>query len=188
MYVSLHLSLLKRFPLFIWASVCWSLQCLISALTQMGRGSLLFRFACSVVLRGGRGTADKYPWPVWGALAVFWPQWVFPCSGVCAQTPGCSIWSGPCIVCGSSFCVFHKSTDSVGPVFCAFPGWRSSGSQELDWRTLPRCSEPYPLRGPSISFRVFAPQSGACACDCSQELASSCDPPGGQIGSLFAVW
>ena len=37
-----------------------------------------------------------------------------------AQSPSCSIWSGPCMACGSSSRVLHKSADSVGPVFCAF--------------------------------------------------------------------
>ena len=68
---------MKQFSVYL-ASVCWSLQCLISALTQEGRGGLLFRFTCSVVLWGGRGTADKSHWPVWGALAVFQPHWVCP--------------------------------------------------------------------------------------------------------------
>ena len=46
----LHLSLPKQFPLFILASVCWSLQCLISALTQMARRcSLFFNFLGSFV-------------------------------------------------------------------------------------------------------------------------------------------
>ena len=89
-----------------------------------------------------------------------------PHRGVCAfpvytaQAPGCSIWSGPCAECVSSFQVFHKSADSVGPAFCAFPGPSSSGSQELDGRTLPWCGAPYPLCGPSLSFRKT--QLGAC--------------------------
>ena len=102
-----------------------------------------------------------------------------PLMGVCfpvytAQAPGCSIWSGPCIACGSSFLVFHKSADSVGPAFCAFPGPSSSGSQELEERTLPGCSAPYPLCGLSLSLpacRLGAP------CVCSGELVSSRGPP-----------
>ena len=55
-----------------------------------------FRLACSVMLWGGRDTASKYPWRVWGALAVLGPHWVCPTHGVCAfpvyiaQAPGCS--------------------------------------------------------------------------------------------------
>ena len=82
-------------------------------------------------------------------------------SGVCAfpvytaQAPCCSIGNGPCVACGSSFRVLHKSADSAGPAFCAFPGRNSSGSQELDEHILPWCSAPYPLCGSSLSF---------CAC------------------------
>ena len=68
---------------------------------------------------------------------------------------------GPCVVCSSSFRVFHKSADLVGAAFCAFPGLSGSGCQELDGRTLPGCGAPFPLRGPSLSF--CACQSGACA-------------------------
>ena len=79
-------------------------------------------------------------------------------TGVCAfpvytaQAPGCSIRGMPCIACGSSFWVLHKSVDLVAPAFCAFPGLSSSGSQELDGRTLPGCGAPFPLRGPSLGF------------------------------------
>ena len=124
-------------PFVYLASVCQSLQCLISALTQVGRDGLLFRFACSVMLREGRGAADKCHWPVWGALAVFQPHWVCPRSRVCAfpvytaQAPGCSIGSVHCVVCGSSFWVLHKSTDLVGPAFCAFPCPSSSAARSL---------------------------------------------------------
>ena len=44
-------------PFVYLASVCQSLPCLISALTQAGGGGLLFRFASSITLREGRGTA-----------------------------------------------------------------------------------------------------------------------------------
>ena len=185
------------------ASVCWSLQCLIFALTQVGRHGLLFRFTCSVVLWGGRDTADKYHLRVWRALSVFWPHWVCPHCGMCvfpvytAQALGYSIGSGPWVACSSSFRELHKGTDSFGPAFCAFPGLSNSGSQVLDKCTLPGCSAPYPLSGPSLSF--WERQLGA-PCVCSGELVSNCDPPGGcqpsrisgslwlETGSLFAVW
>ena len=47
----------------------------------------------------------------------------------------------PCIACGSSFQVLHKSADSVASVFCSFPGLSGPGSQRLG-RTLPRCGAP----------------------------------------------
>ena len=63
--------------LFILASsVCKSLQCLTSALTQAGGGGLLFRLTCSDVLWGGRDTANRYDWHVWGVLTVYGPHWV----------------------------------------------------------------------------------------------------------------
>ena len=75
----------------------------------------------------------------------------------------------------SGFWVFHKSTDSFGPAFCAFPSQSSSGSQELDKHTLPGCRALYPLRGPSLSFRVCWL---GVPCVSSGELDSSCNPPG----------
>ena len=133
----MHLSLPKQFPPFILASsVCCSLQCLISVLTQGSKGGHLFRLTCSVLLWGGRNTANKYPWRVWGVLAVSGPHWA--CSQrVCfpvhtAQAPGCSAGElskvGPelCAIpglnhSGSGSWVLHKGTDSVGPAFCALP-------------------------------------------------------------------
>ena len=103
-----------------------------------------------------------------------------PRSRVCAfpvytaQAPGCSIGSWPCVACGSSFRVLHKSTDSVGPAFCAFPGPSSSGSQELDGRPLPGAMcfvlSAVPASVSLRASRVHAP------CVCSGQLASSRDP------------
>ena len=77
----MHLSLPKWFPLLILASsVCWSLQGLISALTQEGGGGHFFRLTCSVLLWGGRNTANKYHWRMWGVFAVFQLHWVCSCS------------------------------------------------------------------------------------------------------------
>ena len=68
----------KVVPFIYLASVCRSLQCLISDLTQVGGGGLLFSFAYSVMLWGGRSTANKCHWHVWGVLAVFQQHWVCP--------------------------------------------------------------------------------------------------------------
>ena len=60
-----------------------------------------------------------------------------PYRGVCAfpiytaQAPGCSIWSRPCVECGSSFWVLQKSADSVAPAFCAFRSLSCPGSQRF---------------------------------------------------------
>ena len=92
--------------------------------------------------------------------AVFRPHWVCPRSRVCAfpvytaQAPGCSIWSGPCAECGSSFRVLHKSADSVGPAFCAFPAGAAQAARGL--RPLSPGGAPSPLHGPSLSFRSRA--------------------------------
>ena len=171
----------------------------------------MFRFACSVMLWGGRGTADKCHWPVWGALPVVWSHWVCPpprgcvcfprlhCSGSrllsreralsCMHFPGLSL-SDP------GFWVLHKDTDSVGPAFCAFPGQSSSGSQELDKCTLPRCGAHNPLRRLSL----FPGALVRCALCLFSEADFCLDPPGGcqssrisgslwlEAGSLFAVW
>ena len=116
----------------------------------------MFRLACSVVLWGGRGTADRYHWCVWGALAVFRPHWVCPrtrhtciphlyCSGSrllygeralsCVHFPGLSHS-------GSGFRVLHKDADSVGPVFCAFPGPSCHMTQQShSWSYSPRKPE-----------------------------------------------
>ena len=62
---------------------------LISALTQGAQWwSLFFRLACSVVLWGGRNTANKYHWRV---FTVIQPHWVCPHSQcVCFPSLHCS--------------------------------------------------------------------------------------------------
>ena len=40
------------------------------------KGGYLLRLTGSVVLWGGRDTANKYCWPVWGVLMVDGPHWV----------------------------------------------------------------------------------------------------------------
>ena len=140
-----------------------SLWCLISSLTQAFGGGLLFSFASSVQSCYGEGGALQTDIAVCGEHSPCSGHTGFaPLTGVCAfpvytaQAPGCSIGSVPCIACGPSFGVLHKGADSVVPAFCAFPGLSSSGSQELDGRTLHGCGccAPAPLRCPSLSFCV----------------------------------
>ena len=88
-----------------------SLRCLISTLTQGGSGGHFFRLTCSVVLWGGRNTANKYRWHVWGVLAVFQPHWVCPCSWcVCFQGLH---FSGSMLLC--------RELSLSGPGLCALP-------------------------------------------------------------------
>ena len=121
------------------SSFCKSLQCLISILTQRGEGGHLFRLTCSVVLWGGRNTANKYHWHVWGVLAMYGPHWVCPSSrqrvlsrstmlrqqvalqGYCPKW-ALSFVHFPGLRCsGSGSRLLHKGTDSVGRAFCALP-------------------------------------------------------------------
>ena len=171
----------------------------------------MFRFACSVTLWGGRGTANKYHWRVWGALAVFRHTGFAPIAA--------------CVLSPSTLLRLQAALQGAGPawrtlprpkplrfrfsgtpqrrrlgwacVCCAFPGPSTSGNQELDECTLFRCSAPYPLPVPaSVSWRAWSGEP----CVFSGELISGCDPPGGcqpsrisgslwlETGSLFAVW
>ena len=59
------------------------------------------------------------------------------------RLPAALVWSRPCVECGSSFRVLHKSSDSVAPACCAFPGLSGSGSQRLGC-PLPGCGAPFP--------------------------------------------
>ena len=126
--------------LFILASsLSKSIQCLLSALTQGGKEGHLVRFTCSVVLWGGRNTANTYHWYVWGVLVVYGPQWICPSSwrhvlswstllrfqvaqqGHCPKRTLCFVhFPGlSCLSSGSR--VLHRSTDLVGRAFCALP-------------------------------------------------------------------
>ena len=95
------------------------------------------------------------------------------------------------------FRVLHKSADSAGPAFCAFPGGAAQAARSLTGALSPGAARLLLSAVPaSVSERtswVRAP------CVCSGELASSHDPPGGcrpsrvsgglwlETGSLFAV-
>ena len=175
-------------PFVYLASVCRSLQCLISALTQVGGGGLLSRFTCSVVLCGGRGIADKCHWRVWGALTVFRSHWVCPrswhvrfpclhCSGSRwpYQERALSSVHLPCLShSGSGFGYCTKAQTLLDLPF-VLPHLGNSGNQELDKSTLPRCSALYPLHGPSLSF--WAGRSDE-PCISSGKLISGCNLPG----------
>ena len=155
------------------SSVCKCLQCLISALTQGADGGHSFRLTRSAVLWGGRNTAEKYPWRVWGALAVSGPPWVCPLT-VCLLSRSTS--SGSRLLCahfsglsrsGSGSPVLHKGTD-FGPAFRALPrseqprrpgAWRTHSSSRAERLFTSRAS-------PSVSWvcRGSAISVAPCVC------------------------
>ena len=88
-------------PFVYLASVCRSLQCLISALTQGGGGGLLFRLTCSSCWREG-GALQTNLTGLFGEHSQCCGHTGFaPAHGVCAspvytfQAPGCSTGSRP---------------------------------------------------------------------------------------------
>ena len=114
--------------MFILASsVCKSLQRLISALTQGAKGGH-FRLTCSVVLWGGRDTANKYYWHVWGVLAV---------NGLHLGLPQ------PNVACTSQVLVIHvlkystKAQTQLGVHFVPFPDPSISDDQVLGVCIIP---------------------------------------------------
>ena len=181
---------------YLDSSVCRSLQCLISTLKQWGEGILLFTLTCSVMLWGGRNTANKYHWCVWGVLTVSGPHWVCPHSQhVCFPSLHCSgsrllcrEQALGCVHCpglshsGSGSQVLHKGADLVGPAFCALPGPSSSGDQVLGERSCPKLgAATYCLPGTChLIFWVYNwPAFSDVPCVSSGELISVCNSPRG---------
>ena len=135
----LHLSLPERFPLLclFWLLLQVSLVFNFHPDTT-GEGGQLFRLPCSVVLWGGRNTTNKYHWCVWGVLTVYGPHWVWSglqclfsgstllrlqgaLQGHCPKRALCFMYFPGLSCSGSGSRVLHRSTDSVGCVFCALP-------------------------------------------------------------------
>ena len=186
--------------LFILASsVCKSLQYVISTLTQEGEGGRLFRLLCSVVLWGGRNTANRYLWCMWGALTLCGPHCICPSSPQHALSQSillrllvalqgcCPKWAlhfqhFPGLSCsGSGSRVLHKRTDSVGHAFCDFPGPRSSGDQVLG-----KCSVP---RGPYVLITSLVPTTQFPGCSTRALSQVPCVSPLGswsQAATLLA--
>ena len=146
------------------------------------------------MLWGGRNSANKYHWHVWGVLAVPGPHWVCPCSRhVCFPSLHCS---------GSRLLCWELS--EVGPGSSAFPSskpfrFRFSGIPQrhrLEWACVlclflvraaqvTRClaiavAATYHLTRPCCSvFWVYNQRTfSGVPCVSSGELISDCDPPG----------
>ena len=170
----MHLSLHKQFPLLclFWLPLFASLSCLISALTQGGEGGHLFRLTCSVVLWGGRNTANKYYWHVWGSARSLWTTVGLPPFTACvlsrstllrlqvALQGNCLTWALGCMHfsglshSGSGSWVHHKGADLVGPAYCALPCVMcSSHDQVFGECTLSGRGASYHLPGPSLHLK-----------------------------------
>ena len=134
------------------SSVCKSLWCLISALTQGGEGSHLCRFTCVVgrerhykqILRACVGSACS----VWTTLGL--PQFTAACAFrvYTTQVPECPaghypkqalhFMHFPGLSCsGLGSWVLCKGTDSVGHAFCALPRFEQLRHQVLGKHTVP---------------------------------------------------
>ena len=113
----------KAVPSVIASSVCWSLQCLISALIQRGRWWILFFFKAHLFSRavGKEGCCKEH----WRVLAVPQPHWSCPYSRhVYPPCPHCS---------GSR--LLHQEPPEAGPGLHAPPRskplrFRHSGSPQ----------------------------------------------------------
>ena len=159
-----------------------SLQCLISALTQRGGGGHLFRLTCSVVRRGRRNTANKYPWHMWGMLAVSGPYWVVPANSVCAflvytaQAPGCSA----------------GELSKVGPGLCALPRstplrFRLSGTPQwhrVSWACVLCPSQVWAAQATRCLANTLSPGGAVCLITSPVPAAQF---PGCAVGTLFQV-
>ena len=130
----------KAVPSVIASSVCWSLQCLVSTLTQRGRWWTLFFFLGSPVqLRCGEGGTlqtnntgvcskclshtGSAPAHSAGSLPVHTAQ-ALGCSTRNHPRPadGSRPSANPGLSCsGSGTRVVLRGADSVGPAFCALP-------------------------------------------------------------------
>ena len=126
----------KVVPSVLASSVCWSLQCLIFTLTQVGRWWTLFLGSLVQSRCGERGTLQTSN----TGVCSQWLSHTGPAHahGVCtlpahtAQALGCSTGNHPRPALGfmhlpglsrsgSGTQVVLRGADSVGPAFCALP-------------------------------------------------------------------
>ena len=152
----------KVVPSVIASSVCWSLQCLVSTLTQRGWWRTLFfffRLTCSAVLRGGREGCCKQITLACARSAsatLGLPPILSACSlpAHAAQALGCSAGNHPWLALGclnfpgpscsgSGTRVVLRGADSwLGLRFVPFPDPNSSGDEVFGARDCCALSPP----------------------------------------------
>ena len=125
----------KAVPSVLASSVCWSLQCLISALIQVGGGGhflgSLVQLRCGeggMLLTNNTGMCSKClshtgPAPAHGACALpAHTVHALGCSEGNHPRPALGCMHLPGLSCsGSGTAVILRGTDSAEPVFCALP-------------------------------------------------------------------
>ena len=151
------------------------------------------------MLQGGRNTANKRHWRVWGVLEVSGPHWVCPAHGMCAFP----VYTAQAQDCSAG------ELSKVGPGLRALPRskllrFRFSGTPQrhrLGWTCVlcpsqiraaqvTRCLVSTLSQLGNVSYHCLHPScsvswvhSGSAvsgvACVSSGELISGCDPPGG---------
>ena len=136
----MHLSLTRRFPLFVLASsVCWSLQCLIYTLTQGGSGGPFFQVHLFSRAVGREERCKQISLVCVGSARSVWGTLGLPLLTACVLSQSTLLrlqvaLQGNCLKralgcmhfpglsrSGSGTWVLLKGTDSVGPAFGALP-------------------------------------------------------------------
>ena len=149
------------------------------------------------MLWGGRNTANKYHWHVWGVFTVSRLHWVCSrsqrvcfhglhfsgsrllCWELSEAGLGCAHFPGLSRS-GSGSRVFHKGADSVGLRFVPFIGPSSSGDQvlgERGHRQVRGASYHLPCLSCSVFWVYNRRAFSGVPCVSSGELISGCDPP-----------
>ena len=165
----------------------------------------MFRFACSVALRQGRGAADRYHWCVWGGE-----------HSQCSRHAGFAPAHG-CVLSPSTLLRLPAALYGAGLALRAVPVFRYS-TKALTWLVLRFVPSPAQVAqaarslmgalSPGVVHLILSvvpasvsmqPSWVHAPCVYSQELASSRDPPSGcrpsrisgslwlETGALFAV-
>ena len=142
-------------PFVYLASVCWCLQCLISALTQAGGGGLLFRLLVASLC--GEGLALLSPLRRSGSRLLYMER-----ARCCARFQP---WGVP-----------EKRGLGCTCVLC-LPRQSGSGSQEHDGRALPGAERLLPSMVPAS---VSARRLDACALDFSRDPPTDVNHPESQ--------
>ena len=151
------------------------------------------------MLWGGRNTANKYHWHVWGVLAVSGPHWVCPCSwhmcfhgstllrlqvalqGNCLMEAIGSLHFPSLRRSASGSLILHKGADLFESILCLSHVRAAQATMCLESVLSQVCGVSYHLPGPSclVSWLHLQSTVSHVLCVSSGELISDCNHPGG---------